>query len=118
MVWLSNCHLYPHFAQGMWALWRVHDVLEDGTRLLPDGQAPLRPRAGLLLRQVALLAAVVDPVGEALLRPDGLATATARPATRSSTATSTRTSRRGCGRSGASTTCWRTAPAPASCCGR
>ena len=36
---IFHCHLYPHFAQGMWALWRVHDVLEDGTRKLPDGQA-------------------------------------------------------------------------------
>ncbi|WP_375459504.1 hypothetical protein [uncultured Enterovirga sp.] len=35
---IFHCHLYPHFAQGMWALWRVHDVLEDGTRVLPDGQ--------------------------------------------------------------------------------
>ena len=35
---IFHCHLYPHFAQGMWALWRVHDVLEDGTRTLPDGQ--------------------------------------------------------------------------------
>jgi manganese oxidase len=35
---IFHCHLYPHFAQGMWALWRVHDVLEDGTRRLPDGQ--------------------------------------------------------------------------------
>lgn len=35
---IFHCHLYPHFAQGMWELWRVHDVLEDGTRLLPDGQ--------------------------------------------------------------------------------
>ncbi|HHH39252.1 MAG TPA: copper oxidase, partial [Sedimenticola sp.] len=23
---IFHCHLYPHFAQGMWALWRVHDV--------------------------------------------------------------------------------------------
>ena len=36
---IFHCHLYPHFAQGMWALWRVHDVFEDGTRYLPDGQA-------------------------------------------------------------------------------
>ncbi len=36
---IFHCHLYPHFAQGMWALWRVHDVLEDGSRTLPDGQA-------------------------------------------------------------------------------
>ncbi|MBL8259926.1 MAG: copper oxidase [Candidatus Competibacteraceae bacterium] len=34
---IFHCHLYPHFAQGMWALWRVHEVLEDGTRRLPDG---------------------------------------------------------------------------------
>ena len=33
---IFHCHLYPHFAQGMWGLWRVHDVFEDGTRLLPD----------------------------------------------------------------------------------
>ena len=35
---IFHCHLYPHFAQGMWELWRTHDVLEDGTRTLPDGQ--------------------------------------------------------------------------------
>lgn len=36
---IFHCHLYPHFAQGMWSLWRIHDVLEDGSRHLPDGQA-------------------------------------------------------------------------------
>ncbi len=35
---IFHCHLYPHFAQGMWELWRVHDVFEDGTRRLPDGE--------------------------------------------------------------------------------
>ncbi|HEV2851479.1 MAG TPA: multicopper oxidase domain-containing protein [Thermoanaerobaculia bacterium] len=48
---IFHCHFYPHFAQGMWALWRVHDVLEKGTvmdpatgkpatgsRALPDGE--------------------------------------------------------------------------------
>ncbi|WPB74514.1 copper oxidase [Archangium violaceum] len=37
---IYHCHLYPHFAQGMWALWRVHDVFEAGTgdRRLPDGE--------------------------------------------------------------------------------
>ena len=25
---IFHCHFYPHFAQGMWSLWRVHDVLE------------------------------------------------------------------------------------------
>ncbi len=46
---IFHCHFYPHFAQGMWGLWRVHDVLERGTvldnglpalgsRALPDGE--------------------------------------------------------------------------------
>lgn len=39
---IFHCHLYPHFAQGMWALWRVHDVIEDGTRSLPDGEGEAR----------------------------------------------------------------------------
>lgn len=34
---IFHCHLYPHFAQGMWELWRTHDVFEDGSRRLPDG---------------------------------------------------------------------------------
>jgi len=50
---IFHCHFYPHFAQGMWALWRVHDVFEEGTlldtnqkpvagwnRSLPDGEIP------------------------------------------------------------------------------
>ena len=48
---IFHCHFYPHFAQGMWSLWRVHDVFEGGTaldyqkrplpgwnRALPDGE--------------------------------------------------------------------------------
>ncbi|HKH44566.1 MAG TPA: hypothetical protein VKM72_07875 [Thermoanaerobaculia bacterium] len=50
---IFHCHFYPHFASGMWSLWRVHDVFEAGTildpatgvaktgipnRALPDGQ--------------------------------------------------------------------------------
>jgi manganese oxidase len=37
---IFHCHLYPHFAQGMWELWRSHDVFEDGTkeRNLYDGE--------------------------------------------------------------------------------
>ncbi|HEX8353690.1 MAG TPA: hypothetical protein VF611_12365, partial [Pyrinomonadaceae bacterium] len=47
---IFHCHFYPHFAQGMWELWRVHDVFETGTptdvdgrptpgaRALPDGE--------------------------------------------------------------------------------
>jgi len=30
---IFHCHFYPHFAQGMWELWRQHDVLETGTYL-------------------------------------------------------------------------------------
>ncbi|MEO7735948.1 MAG: copper oxidase, partial [Kofleriaceae bacterium] len=39
---IFHCHFYPHFAGGMWALFRVHDVFEAGTRL--DGSG--RPAAG------------------------------------------------------------------------
>ena len=37
---IFHCHLYPHFAQGMWELWRVHDAFEDGSaaRKLPDAE--------------------------------------------------------------------------------
>jgi hypothetical protein len=39
---IFHCHFYPHFAQGMWGLWRVHDVFEAGTPLDANG----RPQAG------------------------------------------------------------------------
>ena len=39
---IFHCHFYPHFAQGMWELWRVHDVFEAGTTLDAAG----RPAAG------------------------------------------------------------------------
>jgi hypothetical protein len=39
---IFHCHFYPHFAMGMWSLWRVHDVFEGGTQLGSDG----RPAAG------------------------------------------------------------------------
>ncbi|HEX7155096.1 MAG TPA: hypothetical protein VF618_26735 [Thermoanaerobaculia bacterium] len=35
---IFHCHFYPHFAQGMWSLWRVHDVFESGTRVHDDGK--------------------------------------------------------------------------------
>jgi len=52
---IFHCHFYPHFAQGMWEMWRVHDTFEQGTimdidpvdnlpipaagsRALPDGE--------------------------------------------------------------------------------
>lgn len=42
---IFHCHLYPHFHEGMWTLWRIHDRLEDGTGKLPDGTPvpPLMP---------------------------------------------------------------------------
>ncbi|HEY9420439.1 MAG TPA: hypothetical protein VIW92_03410, partial [Thermoanaerobaculia bacterium] len=42
---IFHCHFYPHFAQGMWALWRVHDVLEKGTVLAADGKPAVGSRA-------------------------------------------------------------------------
>ena len=35
---IFHCHFYPHFAAGMWAMWRVHDVFEQGTKLDKDGK--------------------------------------------------------------------------------
>lgn len=35
---IMHCHFYPHFAQGMWELWRVHDVFEIGSLLDVDGR--------------------------------------------------------------------------------
>lgn len=34
---IFHCHLYPHFHEGMWTFWRIHDRLEDGSGELPDG---------------------------------------------------------------------------------
>jgi manganese oxidase len=30
---IYHCHFYPHFAQGMWYMWRIHDVFESGSVL-------------------------------------------------------------------------------------
>jgi hypothetical protein len=40
---IFHCHFYPHFASGMWSLWRVHDVFEGGTILGADGRPCDRP---------------------------------------------------------------------------
>ena len=42
---IFHCHFYTHFAQGMWELWRVHDVLETGTVLDADGRPAQGARA-------------------------------------------------------------------------
>jgi hypothetical protein len=45
---IFHCHFYPHFAQGMWEMWRIHDVLEEGTRLAVSGGATHADPFGLL----------------------------------------------------------------------
>ena len=35
---IFHCHFYPHFAMGMWELFRVHDVFEAGTQLDVNGR--------------------------------------------------------------------------------
>jgi hypothetical protein len=42
---IFHCHFYPHFAQGMWSLWRVHDVFEAGTELDGSGRPTSTARA-------------------------------------------------------------------------
>jgi manganese oxidase len=42
---IFHCHFYPHFASGMWALYRVHDVFEAGTPLDEDGRPSPGTRA-------------------------------------------------------------------------
>ncbi len=88
---IFHCHIYPHFAQGMWSMWRVHDVFEQGTELdvsgtpvkgaraLPDGEIiagtpvpALVPLPGLAMAPTPAKAylidngrrVAVDPVGE------------------------------------------------------
>lgn len=46
---IFHCHLYPHFHEGMWTLFRVFDRLENGKGKYPDGTPikrlmPLRDR--------------------------------------------------------------------------
>lgn len=46
---IFHCHLYPHFHEGMWTLWRIFDRLQDGSGVYPDGTPiaalmPLRDR--------------------------------------------------------------------------
>ena len=48
---IFHCHLYPHFHEGMWTLWRIFDRLEDGTGKLPDG-TPIEPLLPLKDRKI------------------------------------------------------------------
>ncbi|MDX6498502.1 MAG: manganese oxidase [Blastocatellia bacterium] len=42
---IFHCHFYPHFAEGMWELWRSHDVFEAGTVLQANGVPAAGSRA-------------------------------------------------------------------------
>ncbi|HET9555392.1 MAG TPA: hypothetical protein VFP50_20675, partial [Anaeromyxobacteraceae bacterium] len=80
---IFHCHFYPHFAQGMWELWRNHDVMETGTPLAVSqaANAPGVPGAvGFHTTPWALqdgtpAAAEVDAAGNVIARaralPDG-----------------------------------------------
>ncbi len=49
---IFHCHFYPHFASGMWALFRVHDAFEPGTAL-DQAQRPRRGARALPDAQIA-----------------------------------------------------------------
>ncbi len=40
-IW--HCHLYPHFHEGMWSLWRIFDRLETGKDTIVDGCKVIPP---------------------------------------------------------------------------
>lgn len=42
---IFHCHFYPHFASGMWGLFRIHDVFEAGTPLDRNGRPATGSRA-------------------------------------------------------------------------
>lgn len=46
---IFHCHFYPHFAQGMWELWRVHDVFEAGTPMVADATCQGQPNCAPLV---------------------------------------------------------------------
>lgn len=67
---IYHCHFYPHFAQGMWALWRVHDVFEEGTELEGECQKNFGTGAVTCSREPFALR-VANPVAGARALPDG-----------------------------------------------
>jgi hypothetical protein len=94
---IYHCHFYPHFAMGMWYNWRIHDVLETGTRLAvsdgPDGyhSTPFALRDGIPAvgaralpdGEIAVgtpIPAVVPLPGKALPPPPARVTVVANPA--------------------------------------
>ena len=72
---IFHCHFYPHFAQGMWSLWRVHDVFEAGTALDTNGRPAANSRA-LPDGEIAAgtpIPAVVPLPGQPMAPPPGAA---------------------------------------------
>jgi hypothetical protein len=64
---IFHCHFYPHFAQGMWELWRIHDTFEAGTRLAVSGAG--YHSAPYALQDGKPAAAVVDATSGAVTTP-------------------------------------------------
>ncbi|CAI3540853.1 manganese oxidase [Clostridium neonatale] len=68
-IW--HCHLYPHFHEGMWSLWRVFDRLETGENVvLENGQviSPLYPD-GTIIKELKPLPDRTPPPAKDLDHP-------------------------------------------------
>lgn len=63
---IFHCHFYPHFAQGMWELWRNHDVFEQGTEL--EGQCD---PASTTCNRTPFALGKAKPIPGARALPDG-----------------------------------------------
>jgi hypothetical protein len=59
---IFHCHFYPHFAQGMWEMWRLHDTFEPGTELQATADG-LDGIPGTLDDDVVHQSFVVDGIG-------------------------------------------------------
>jgi hypothetical protein len=68
---IFHCHFYPHFASGMWSLWRVHDVFEGGTILGDDGRPCDRPCKRDKLLKAVIAVKSVKVVEHTRALPDG-----------------------------------------------
>jgi hypothetical protein len=76
---IFHCHMYPHFAQGMWGLWRNHDVLEDGSRRLPDGELGLGTNPVTGVTKGGAFTPGIIPIRNQALAPTPTYGATATP---------------------------------------
>lgn len=66
---IFHCHLYSHFHEGMWTLWRIFDRLEDGTGVYPDG-TPIERLGGVY--NIELQNGASDVPGDYLYRSGSL----------------------------------------------